>query len=163
MGKHAPARLRRSGCPTYGHKCEQCGKEHHLESVCRSKDKAKTTWNARPPKPDHQKSATFDTRHDDSVFNSLYTLTDSISKQHSQKSIAIDHHLYDQLIDTWIRKYSYPQLFIKLTARVLPDDYAAFGFTFDSPARAASLPALFDTGFQSCLAGMKVFHRLGLN
>ena len=129
----------------------------------RGNDKPKTTWNARPSKPDHQESATFDTQHDDSTFNSLCTLTDSISRQHSQKLIAIDHHLYDQLTDTWIRKYSEPQPFIKLTVRVSPDDYAAFGFTLDSPPRAAHLPVMADTGCQNCLAGIKVLHRLGLN
>lgn len=90
-----------------------------MESVCRSKAIPKTTWNARPHIPDHLDSVTFDTPHNDFVFNSLCTLTNSVSKQHSQKPIAIDHHLYDQLTDTWIRKYSEPQLFIKLTVKSL--------------------------------------------
>jgi hypothetical protein len=41
-GKSAPARLRKSDCPAYGHKCGYCNREHHFEKVCRSKEKSKT-------------------------------------------------------------------------------------------------------------------------
>ncbi len=40
-GKGAPARIRKTECPAYGHTCELCHRDHHLEHVCRSKDKPK--------------------------------------------------------------------------------------------------------------------------
>ena len=44
-----------------------------------------------------------------------------------------------------------------------PDDYSALGFRFKQKrVISAVLPAMADTGCQSCLAGMKVAHRLGL-
>lgn len=40
-GRHAPGRTRKTECPAFGHKCGHCNKDHHLETVCRSKDKEK--------------------------------------------------------------------------------------------------------------------------
>ena len=38
-GKSAPARIRKKECPAYDNKCGHCSRDHHFESVCRSKDK----------------------------------------------------------------------------------------------------------------------------
>ena len=38
-GVRAPARQRKNTCSAYGHKCTLCSKDHHLESMCRSKGK----------------------------------------------------------------------------------------------------------------------------
>ena len=33
--KNAPTRIRRTECPAFRTKCDNCGKPHHLEKVCR--------------------------------------------------------------------------------------------------------------------------------
>ncbi|GFR68199.1 hypothetical protein ElyMa_000270900 [Elysia marginata] len=38
-GVRSPARARRTDCPAYGHRCKLCNRDHHYESVCRSKDR----------------------------------------------------------------------------------------------------------------------------
>ena len=79
-----------------------------------------------------------------------------------KSSLTLDHHVYDQLSDTWIKRCSKPQPVINLKVRALPEDHEALGFTFHGHTTAAVLPAMADTGCQSCLAGVKVIHRLGL-
>ena len=44
-GNSATGRIRLKECPAYGHKCTHCNRDHHFESVCRSKN------NPRPTKP----------------------------------------------------------------------------------------------------------------
>jgi len=44
-GVSAPGHVRRSTCPAYGHVCSLCNRNHHMESVCRSKEKPKLSRN----------------------------------------------------------------------------------------------------------------------
>ena len=89
-GKSAPARLRKSDCPAYGHKCGYCNREHHFEKVCRSKEKSKTGI------------TTHNTNDcEGAVFDALCSIS-SHSQQRNGRTLAIDHHLYDNLSDTWI-------------------------------------------------------------
>lgn len=37
-GERSNARRRSTECPAYNHTCKHCNREHHLESMCRSKD-----------------------------------------------------------------------------------------------------------------------------
>ena len=148
-GKQAAARLRRKECPAYGHRCELCNRDNHFESVCRSKDKPKI-HNTISPKTQDCEGA---------VFDALCSVT-AVGQQ--GKSIVLDHHIYDQLTNTWIKKNSSPQPFISLTVSVSATDYNALGFTLKGKPTKTVLPAMADTGCQSCLAGIKVIHRLGL-
>ena len=50
-----------------------------------------------------------------------------------------------------------------MTVQAVPEDYQALRFTLSSPSQTSAIPAMADTGCQSCLAGMKVLHRLGLH
>ncbi|XP_061178429.1 uncharacterized protein LOC133187074 [Saccostrea echinata] len=150
-GRHAPARTRKMECPAYGHKCEHCNKDHHLETVCRSKHKE----NLPTASPNTH-------NYESGVFESLCVLSDAACNHPSNKTIAIDHHLYDQLSDTWIRKRSKPQPFINVIIKLLPEDHKALGFSLKATTKTIKLPAMADTGCQSCLAGIKVIHRLGL-
>jgi hypothetical protein len=77
--------------------------------------------------------------------------------------LAIDHHLYDNLSESWVRKASKPQPFVNLAIRILPKDYEAFGFNITTRTNTIAISAMVDTGCQSCLAGIKVIHRLGIN
>ena len=160
-GKSAPSRIRRSVCPAFGHICRLCNRTHHFESVCRSKDKPLNHNNDVPPS-----SA--------AVFDSLCSLSDSTDQFHMNescvlndstigRSVSIDHHVYDKLSNTWIQKQSKSQPFINVVARVSPQDYDALGFKLKQKhSTSVILPAMADTGCQSCLAGLNVVHRLGI-
>lgn len=148
-GKSASARVRKSECSAYGHKCGHCNRENHFENVCRSKDKPKKVTQSRAE------------YYENAVFNALCMVSakpDSIP----EKSLALDHHLYDNLSDTWIRRQSKSQPFINLNIRVTTEDYEAFGYRLSAGSHVVRIEAMADTGCQSCLAGIKVIHRLGL-
>lgn len=66
----------------------------------------------------------------------------------------MDHHLYDHLSDTWIKKRSKPQPFINLIIKLLPEDHKALGFPLNQ--KTIKLPAMAETGCQSCLVGIKL-------
>ena len=104
-GKSALARIRKKTCPAYGHKCLLCNRDHHMEDVCRSKDNPKISAKAEDC--------------EGAVFDTLCTISASRQKRHGE-SIAIDHHTFDLLSDTWIRKNSKPQPYIDLTVKVVP-------------------------------------------
>jgi len=96
------------------------------------------------------------------VFDALCSIS-SHSQQRNGRKLVIDHHLYDNLSDTWVRKASKPQTFVNLAIRILPEDYKAFGFNITTRTNTIAISAMADTGCQSCLAGIKVKHRLGIN
>ena len=76
----------------YGHKCGYCNREHHFKKVCRSKEKSKTGI------------TTHNTNDcEGAVFDALCSIS-SHSQQRNSRTLAIEHHLYDNLSDTWVRK-----------------------------------------------------------
>ena len=148
-GKSAPPKVRRKECPAYGLTCTHCGRRNHSENVCRGKSAQRGTILTNP---NEQEAA---------VFDSLCTVT---TPSHSQgRSIALEHHLYSHLSDTWVKQQSRPQPFIKLTVRVLREDHEYFGFTLTSTPKPIQVDTMADTGCQSCLAGIKVIQKLGLD
>jgi hypothetical protein len=85
-GKRASKSIRKNACPAYGKTYGHCGRPNHIETVCMQKTKPK------PPLP--QKA------HNDqegAIFDSLCSTSCGVS---------IDHHLYNQLNDCWIRQSS---------------------------------------------------------
>lgn len=96
------------------------------------------------------------------VFITLCTAT-SLDQDRVSNIISLDHHLYNHLSNRWVRKASKPQPFITLTTTVNPAHYTALGYKpITSQPKTIRLSAMADTGCQSCLASMKVIHRLGL-
>lgn len=77
-----------------------------------------------------------------------------------ERSICIDHHVYDELSDIRAKQRSRPQPFVNVTAKVTSEDYAALGWLSFGMVHHNSVTT--DTGCQSCLAGLRVIHRLGL-
>ncbi len=78
-------------------------------------------------------------------------------------TIALDHHVYSELNDCWIRQPSKPQPYVTLTVTCQPEDYVALGFEPTTTRKQTiKVSAMADTGCQSCLASMKVVERLGL-
>ena len=129
-------------------RCQLCHRDHHYESVCRSKDKPKRRL----------KTQTDDS--DDAIFDSLCTVSSSSNK--SKRSIAIGHHQFDNMSETWLSRVSRPQPFVSVKIQASHKDYKALGFSLHTPSKSTSQPAMADTGCQSCLAGIIVLYRLGL-
>ena len=76
--------------------------------------------------------------------------------------MTIDHHLYNPLNDCWICQSSKPQPFITLTTTLCPKDYESFGITPPNVRqKTIPIPAMADTGCQSCLASMRIIQRFG--
>ena len=46
-GRSDPGRIRRGECPAYGHRCQLCSRDHHLELVCQSKNKQNSSTDIR--------------------------------------------------------------------------------------------------------------------
>jgi hypothetical protein len=140
-GTHSVARVRKTECPAYAHRCTHCNRDHHFEAVCRSKNRPKRTPAA---KTDDSQGAVFDT---------LCTVITTCT---------IDHHLFDNLSKTWVRKNSQPQPVVEITIKASHEDYQALGFTLKHPSKTIRQSAIADTGCQSCLAGVQLINRLGL-
>ena len=151
-GNRAPTKVRRKECPAFGHTCKHCDKDHHFDNMCRGRYKKTTETTA----PDEYEGAVFDS------LCAVTILDHSNSHSSSRRSITLDHHLYSQLSDTWVKRFSKPQPFINLTVRALSKDYRSLGFDLTSTPRTTVIPSMADTGCQSCLAGIKVIRRLGL-
>ena len=147
-----PARTRQKICPAYGHCCTTCGKLNHLEVVCRSRNRLRGT---APNDTKNREGAIFDTLCHNNPVNNIATIT--------SQSISIDHHKYSDLYNSWVKKPSKPQPYMKLTCTAHPDDYAAFGIKpAISTPHSTELSVMADTGCQSCLAGMYAIRQLGL-
>ena len=106
-----------------------------------------------------KKQATKDVERNDAVFDTLcgVTSTDSV------KSVALDHHIFNQTTKEWLRRQSEPQPFIRLRMSIGHEDYNHFGFPLKAPQRHCFVSAMADTGCQSCLAGFKIVKKLGLS
>ena len=151
--KNAPPKIRKTNCSPYGKKCDHCQRQNHFATVCRSKTRSLT-----PPRKT-------ETETEGAIFDSLCTTTSSTHKNR-QRTITLDHHLYNHLSDQWLRKPSKSQPFLTLTATATanPDDYQALGFTLNAThPKPTQISVMADTGCQSCLASMHVIQRLGLS
>lgn len=72
-------------------------------------------------------------------------------------SVRLDHHVYDNLSETWVRRSSKPQPFINVTIQTHSQDYVELDFgNMYVRSSSVSVPPMADTGCQSCLAGLKV-------
>ena len=147
-GIRSPLHIRKKECAAYGHTCRHCGINHHLDNMCRNKNK-------------FEPMAKSSTENEGAVFDNLCAIN-NLSQHHSSKAITLDHHLYSQLSDTWVKRPSKPQPFVNLTVGVHREDYESLGFRLISTPKTSILPCIADTGCQSCLAGIKVIHRLGM-
>jgi len=149
-GKQAASQIRRKSCIAFGQTCRHCGKSNHLETVCRSKDRVKKT--SHTPQ-----------EYDNALFDTLCTIHTEKCNDDGSCAIVLDHHVYDQLSGTWVNRKSQSQPFIELTIQAIPADFQSLGFPLSTKSKAVTIPAMADTGCQSCLAGIKIMQQLGLN
>ena len=96
------------------------------------------------------------------MFDSLCILSSSPSAQHSKQSVILDHHLYNQLTDTWVKQASKSQPFINVATTLSPTDYATLGFSTSLSSRSTTLSVMANTGSQSCLARINAINHLGI-
>lgn len=148
-GKRAPPRVRMKECSAYNHRCKYCSCDHHYDNMCRSRDRAQSSDLPRE-------------EHEGAIFDMLCAAT-SEHPLSGKRAINLDHHLYNNICDQWLRQCSQQQPFINLKASVHPDDYTSLGFKLDVPPQTSTLSVMADTGCQSCLAGIDVLHQLGLS
>ena len=76
----------------------------------------------------------------------------------------MDHHLYDNLRQTWVKQRSKSQPTITLNAEISKEDFAALGSPLTAHKRIQKrhqIIAIADTGCQSCLAGTNLLQALG--
>ena len=143
-GKAASPRIRKNECPAYGKKCDACGRLNHFENVCRSKDKPKLNITSKQDA-------------ENTIFDALCTTSNYGKHTHT---IALDHHIYNELNDCWIKQPSKPQPYITLTAACHPEDYTDLGFKpTTTRSKEIEVSAMAETGCQSCLASMKIIER----
>ena len=150
--KYPLLKVRKAECPAYGESCGHCGKQNHFAAVCRSKVKQQDNQT-------HPSGAM-----ESAIFDSLCNATDSVPQPaQNSDAIQLDHHPYLSLNERWVQKPSQPQPFPVLTATAHADDHRALGFKPVIPQSCTTkFTAMADTGCQSCLAGLKVIHLLGL-
>ena len=151
-GRNAPARVRRAKCPAFGKVCSNCGKENHLAKVCRSI--AVQEVNHHVEKGGEEPV---------SYGNTLFDYTCTLTTIQENRIDTIDHHVYDQPTESWVRRKSAPQPFIQLRAEVNKIDYSRLGFGLGAGNHQITTEAMADTGCQSCLTGTAILDELRLS
>ena len=154
-GKSAPVVIRKKSCTAFDHSCVHCGRRNHFDSMCRNKD------NPRRPRPSRNPTGTMDNDEEGAVFDALCTIS-TFGQHKGRRSINLDHHLYDNLCDRWVRQASKPQPFVQVNVAIHQTDYKDFGFTLRPEPDTVNKYAMADTGCQSCLAGLRAVRQLGL-
>uniref|UniRef100_A0AAV2JCK1 Telomerase-binding protein EST1A n=1 Tax=Knipowitschia caucasica TaxID=637954 RepID=A0AAV2JCK1_KNICA len=152
-GKTPQWRTRRAECPAYGKTCRKCSRQNHFDKAC---------LGGRSPRPPPEETDGVCDEQQTAAFVELCTLTASSSND-KIRTLPLAHHLYDDMCDKWTRRPSNPQPYIHLTITIEREDYKALGLDLQKRTRAVTLPAMADTGCQSCLIGVKVAQRLGLS
>ena len=130
---------RKKECPAFGKTCGKCGKENHIEKVCKSKRQG----------PPHYDNALFD--------NVCY-----LSPSKPLDNPNLRHHIYSQKDKRWTRRASKPQPYIQLEASTRTTDYKTLGYTLPGGNRTTLIEGMADTGCQSCLSGTHMLNKLNL-
>ena len=76
------------------------------------------------------------------------------------KEVVIESQQFNKLRG-WIERPVQGQPTITLHARVVPSDYAHFGYRFTKPARTCQLRAITDSGCQSTIMNLEQVHKMG--
>ena len=96
------------------------------------------------------------------LFDSMHSLWDN-----KVDSASLHHHIYNESQKIWQRRRSDSQPVLSITVRAVPADAYDLGLPkpISKPTKAltVSFSAMTDTGCQSCLLGIKLSLKLGLN
>lgn len=95
--------------------------------------------------------------------NTLFDYTCTLTTIQDNRIDTIDHHVYDQPTESWVRRKSAPQPFIQLRTEVNKIDYSRLGLGLGAGNRQITTEAMADTGCQSCLTGTAILDELRLS
>ena len=158
---HGEDRQERSKkCPAYRHLCTKCNVRNHFESLCK---------NSKSPKPATSHDAVFEEDsggffEDNAVFDTLCAVNTDKSAIPSCNVIRLDHHIYNDINQTWKKRKSDSQPCVTVEVSAFPSDAHDLGATtsLTKPTIPVPYAAMPDTGCQSCLAGVDLLQRMGL-
>ena len=139
-GKYPSLPLRSAECKAFGHTCGKCGKANHADKVCKSK----------PSPTQATETAIFD--------NVCDITTRGASRPH-----VLDHHVFDNTTERWVKRQSLPQPSRRLVAKLLPSDYDSLKIAQCPRSAQCTIEGMPDTGCQSCLSGVNILHKLGMS
>ena len=139
-GKYPALPTRSTECKAFGHKCSNCGKTNHSETVCKSKP---------PPRPVAENA----------VFNQVC----NVSTHGANKHHTLDHHIFNSKADKWGKRRSLPQPTRRLVAKLLPDDYIKLRLPQRPRQAVINIDGVADTECQSCLVGAHILQKLGIS
>ena len=150
-GHNSTRDQRMKHCPAYNHICSKCDTPHHYESVCRKQQRRNRQL---------QGNSILD--ESTALFDLLCTTSDV--QLSNTSSITLDHHIYNELCDTWERRRSDGQPITDLLIQVNPTDVQDLGFHASKTPHTptVSYTAMADTGCQSCLSGLDLLTKLHL-
>ncbi len=151
-GKIPRWNTRQTECPAYGKKCGTCGRQNHIDKVC--------LGGRRPAKPPSEATNEIYSEQTAAFVEPCTVSTDNNSDE--PHTLPLAHHLYDNMSDRWLQRRSSPQPYVTLTLTNEREDYQALGFDLRKSTRKVTLPAMADTGCQSCLIGLEVAQQMGL-
>ena len=143
-GKYSPLKLRENKCPAYGNVCKNCNKKNHFTELCKFKNSSEICEDEIYPGYEN------------------YMLQDTEETANSINTLSIDHYQYDKILNTWRKKPSAEQPFIKLKISTSTRDYNEIGYSLNTEEKSCIVPVMADTGCQSCLAGVKLLGKLNL-
>ncbi|GFO03106.1 retrovirus-related pol polyprotein from [Plakobranchus ocellatus] len=152
---HGHARQERiSKCPAYNHTCTKCGILHHHEKVCHKSQRQEQPVTFNQPSLQSNTAA---------VFETLCSI-DTQEPMSAASSPALDHHIYNEICDIWEKRTSDPQPLLNVTVQAFPSHIHALNINLALKTATAPVKylALADTGYQSCLAGLPLLQKLGL-
>ena len=92
-GRNAPTKIRRAKCPAFGKARKNCGKDNNLEKVC------------------HSDAVQEAIQYESALFSNGCVLT--MLDDHIISTL--DHHVPNQSTESWIRRQSKPQPYVRTT------------------------------------------------
>ena len=150
-GRKAPPRIRRPACSAFGHTCEKCNVRNHFASKCRG-----------GRRPENTRTSEATDGAENTVYNELCIIQEHPSATTSY-SVSLDHHVHNNLTDTWLKRPSMPQPTITLSVSINKEDYESIGVDNNVHNKSSKIDCIADTGCQSCLGGIHILTLLGLS
>ncbi len=146
-GRKASFKVRQTSCPAFNHVCGKCNIKNHVESLCRSEKRAEGKEEAA-------------NAADHTTVSNLCSIQNEVQCNYS---VNLDHHVHDNLTDTWQKRPSMSQPVIKLSISINAEDYKAIvGHPHSIHNCTKVIECIADTGCQSCLAGLGAMSQLGI-
>ena len=153
---------REKTCPAFNRTCKKCGMKGHFESVCRGGQKRS---DAAELEDDSLLCIINNNANDNECANEhdLLLAYESVCMDAiGERMLVLDHHVYDNMCDTWRQRASDPQPLVSVSLSLQTSDLKELGFPSPPQVRNTTTLGLADTGCQSTLAGIEILHQLGL-